>query len=171
MSIKNLGASQYNQCCRFLLAYRPQVFFPPSCLKKLFCERWILSERKMWVLWQWKCRSLSDGSAWPLPGSWWFHILTKTRLSQGTMKLEHRVPKNICYAQMLFFRASLPTEGWSKSHSKSNEMILYKNMCRAHVVTHENENVDWWEFFVNSIWELHVVRNYRELLLQTWIWL
>lgn len=124
MSIKNVGAQQYNQCCRFLLAYRPQVLFSPSsCLKKLLCEKWILSERKRWVLWQWKC--LSNGGAWPLPGSWWFHILTKSDYSQGSVKLEHQDPKNICYAQMLLFRAALPTEGWSKSHSKPNEIILY----------------------------------------------
>lgn len=52
------------------------------------------------------------------------------------MKLEHQDPKNICYAQMLFFRAALPTEG----RSRSNEIILYKNMCSTLVVTHENEN-------------------------------
>lgn len=45
------------------------------------------------------------------------------------MKLEHQDPKNICYAQMQLFRVALLTEGWSKSQSKPNEIILCENRC------------------------------------------
>lgn len=52
------------------------------------------------------------------------HTHKKAILSQGSTKLEHRDPKNICYAQMLPLRSAMTTEGWSKSLSRASETIL-----------------------------------------------
>lgn len=38
----------------------------------------------------------------------------KMRSSQGSVKLEHQDPKNICYAQLPLFRAALPKGGWNE---------------------------------------------------------
>lgn len=134
--------------------------FPPSCLKKLFCEKWILTERKIWVLWQYKCRSLSDGGAWPPPGSWWFHILTKCDYPRGPWNWSIRILKIFVMPRCFFSRTELPTEGWSKSHSKSHEIILYRNMCTAHVVAETSLwFMSWKEIFWLSVFSRFTEQN------------
>ncbi len=91
MCIKNVVARLYNQCCRFLLSYRPQVsffleLFEEAALREMdFVRQEEVSPVTI------KC--LSNGSAWPRPGSWWFHILTKSDYPRGPWNWSIRILK------------------------------------------------------------------------------
>lgn len=100
--------------------------FPPRAVWRSCFVRNGFCQRKIWGLWQWK--HLSDGSAWPHPGSWWFHRLTKSDYPRGPWNWSIRILK-IFVMPRCYISEQRCQQGKSKSHSKPNKIKRYENMC------------------------------------------
>ena len=104
------------------------LLFPPRAVRRSCFVRNGFCQRKIWDLWQWK--HLSDGSAWPHPGSWWFHRLTKSDYPRGPWNWSIRILK-IFVMPRCYFSEQRCQQGKSKSHSKPNKIKRYENMCSS----------------------------------------
>lgn len=69
-------------------------------------------------------RPLSHGSAGPLSGSWFVSLTHRKETIPEDSETGASGSQNIRYAQVLFSRTALPTEGWSESHTKDNMRII-----------------------------------------------